>query len=120
MPDDTIVVYVDGRGGNSSGYGYYAPNTGESDFIKKSDLTNMEAEYTAILSALEKYAYTQKPLVLYSDAQTVVLQINHEYSIKKDTLRDLARKIWLLIKKYPSVEIKWIPREENLAGKMLG
>jgi ribonuclease HI len=48
------------------------------------------------------------------------LQINHEYSIKKDTLRDLARKIWLLIKEYPSVEIKWIPREENLAGKMLG
>lgn len=120
MPDNAIVVYVDGRGGDSSGYGYYTPNTGESDFVKKSDLTNMEAEYAAILSALEKYAYTQKPLVLYSDAQTVVLQINHEYSIKKDTLRELARKVWLLIKKYPSVEIKWIPREENLAGKMLG
>lgn len=111
---------MDGRGGDSSGYGYYEPNTGESDFIKKPDLTNMEAEYHAILSALKKYAYTQKPLVLYSDAQTVVLQLNHEYSIKKDTLRDLARRIWPLIKEYPSVEIKWIPRKKNLAGKMLG
>ncbi|MXX20964.1 MAG: reverse transcriptase-like protein [Cenarchaeum sp. SB0661_bin_35] len=115
-----MIIYVDGRGGDSSGYGYYVPSTGESDFVQKSGMTNMEAEYVAILSALARYADLQQPLVLYSDAQTVVSQLNHEYSIKKDTLREMARKAWLLINKYPHVDIKWIPRNENPAGKMLG
>ena len=118
--NETVTVYVDGRGGDSSGYGYYAPDTGESDFVSKPGLTNMEAEYAAILHALEKYANTDKSIVLYSDSQTVVRQINHEYSIKKDTLRDMARNVWLVMKKYPSVDIQWVRRGENPAGKMLG
>jgi len=27
---------------------------------------------------------------------------------------------WQLMSKYPNLKIKWIPREENMAGKMLG
>lgn len=118
--NESMIVYVDGRGGASSGYGYFEPDTGESDFVKKPGLTNMEAEYMAIMSVLEKHADSQKSLVLYSDAKTVVYQLNHDWAIKKDTLREMARKIWPLFKKYPSVDIKWISRDENPAGKMLG
>ena len=32
----------------------------------------------------------------------------------------LAQESWLLIAQIPELKIKWIPRKENLAGKMLG
>ena len=32
--DGTIVVYVDGSGGDDSAYGYYVLGTGESDYQK--------------------------------------------------------------------------------------
>ncbi len=50
-----ISVYVDGSGGPNSGYGYFVKETGESFYAKKPDLTNNQAEYLAIISALNKY-----------------------------------------------------------------
>ena len=50
-----ISVYVDGSGGSSSGYGYFVKETGESFYEKKPDLTNNQAEYLAIISALNKF-----------------------------------------------------------------
>ena len=50
-----ISIYVDGSGGTNSGYGYFVKETGESFYEKKSELTNNQAEYLAIISALNKY-----------------------------------------------------------------
>ena len=115
-----LIVYVDGRGGASSGYGYFTPSTGESDYVEESGLTNNQAEYTAILAALKRYAKDGTPLTIFSDSQVVVSQINHQYAIKNDKLRDLARQVWSIMQTYESVTVSWIPRKKNLAGKMLG
>ena len=52
--------------------------------------------------------------------KNTVNQLNHEFAINNEQLRVLAQEAWLLIPKIPQLEIKWIPRKENLAGKMLG
>ncbi len=113
-PDHT-TVYVDGSGGENSGYGYVVPETGESHYIYEPGLTNNQAEYKAILAALEKY---DSPATIYSDSKVVVSQINHEYAINNGVLRDMARKVWAI--KDKGTHIRWISRKDNAAGKMLG
>ncbi len=46
-----ISVYVDGSGGENSGYGYFVKETGESFYEKKPNITNNQAEYMAIIAA---------------------------------------------------------------------
>jgi len=115
-----ISIYVDGSGGTSSGYGYFVKETGESFYEKKSDLTNNQAEYLAIISALNKYVDSSDKIIIYSDSKNTVNQLNHEFAINNEALRNLAREAWEMIGKFSNLSIVWIPRKENLAGKMLG
>ena len=87
---------------------------------KKDGITNNQAEYLAIISALKKYVDSEEDILIYSDSKNTVNQLNHEYAINNERLRDLAREAWLIIGKIPKLTILWIPRNENLAGKMLG
>ncbi|MSV26125.1 MAG: ribonuclease HI, partial [Nitrosarchaeum sp.] len=40
--------------------------------------------------------------------------------INNEKLRELAREAWTLIGKFSKITLLWVPRKENLAGKMLG
>ncbi|MCF6242951.1 MAG: reverse transcriptase-like protein [Bacteroidales bacterium] len=115
-----ISVYVDGSGGSNGGYGYFVKETGDSFYEKKSDLTNNQAEYLAIISALNKYVDSNVEITIYSDSRNTVNQLNHEFAINNEKLRNLAREAWSVIGKFSNLTIVWIPRKENLAGKMLG
>ena len=115
-----LSVFVDGSGGTNSGFGYFVKETGESFYEKKSDITNNQAEYMAIISILKKFSGIADEIVIYSDSKNTVSQLNHEYAINNDQLRNLAREAWELMTKLPNLKITWIPRNQNLAGKMLG
>jgi|TARA_B100000959_G_scaffold282939_1_gene350561 ribonuclease HI len=115
-----ISVYVDGSGGPNGGFGFFVKETGESFYEKKSEITNNQAEYMAIISALKKFVDTDNEITIYSDSKNTVNQLNHEFAINNEKLRDLARESWVLIAKFSNLLIVWIPRKENLAGKMLG
>ena len=115
-----ISVYVDGSGGPNGGFGFFVKETGESFYEKKSEITNNQAEYMAIILALKKFVETNDEITIYSDSKNTVNQLNHEFAINNEKLRDLARESWVLIAKFSSISIIWIPRKENLAGKMLG
>ena len=115
-----ISIYVDGAGGINSGYGYYVKETGESFYEKKSDITNNQAEYMAIIAALKKFSTTDDEVTIYSDSKNTVSQLNHDFAINNEKLKELAREAWPIIAKYSKLKIKWVPRNENLAGKMLG
>ena len=115
-----ISIYVDGSGGENSGYGYFVKETGESFYEKKSDLTNNQAEYMAIISALNKHVNSNDEITIYSDSKNTVNQLNHEFAINNDALRNMAREAWEIIGKFSNLSIVWVPRKENLAGKMLG
>ena len=115
-----LSVFVDGSGGTNSGFGYFVKETGESFYERKSDMTNNQAEYMAIISVLKKFSGIADEIVIYSDSKNTVSQLNHEYAINNDHLRNLAREAWDLMIKLPNLKITWIPRNQNLAGKMLG
>ncbi len=115
-----ISVYVDGSGGSNGGYGFFVKETGESFYEKKSDITNNQAEYLAIISALKKFIDSNNEITILSDSKNTVSQLNHEFAINNERLRELAREAWELIGKFSNLTISWIPRKENLAGKMLG
>ena len=115
-----LSIYVDGSGGADSGYGYFVKETGESSYEKKPNITNNQAEYLAIITALKKFAGTDDELTIYSDSKNTVSQLNHEFAINNEHLRTLAQESWSLIAKFSKIELKWIPRNQNLAGKMLG
>jgi ribonuclease HI len=115
-----ISIYVDGAGGPNSGYGFFVKETGESFYEKKPNITNNQAEYLAIISALKKFSESDKEIIIFSDSKNTVSQLNHEFAINNEQLRLLAREAWELISRYSNLKIHWIPRKENLAGKMLG
>ena len=115
-----ISIYVDGSGGVNSGYGYFVKETGESFYEKKSNLTNNQAEYLAIIFALNKYVDSSDEITIYSDSKNTVNQLNHEFAINNEALRNLAREAWGVIGKFSNLSIVWVSRKENLAGKMLG
>ena len=115
-----ISVYVDGSGGDNSGYGFFVEDTGESFYEKKPEITNNQAEYLAIIAALKKFVGSTEEITIYSDSKNTVNQLNHEFAINNEQLRDLAREAWSMIGKFSDLSIRWIPRKNNLAGKMLG
>lgn len=113
-------VYVDGSGGPNSGYGYLVKETGYTFYEKIPNITNNQAEYMAIISALEKFQGANHAVTIFSDSKNTVHQLNHEFAINNEKLRELARQAWVLISKISNLKIIWVPRAENLAGKMLG
>ena len=113
-------IYVDGSGGPKSGYGFFVKETGESFFEEEPGITNNQAEYLAIISALKKYDSSDDDIVIHSDSKNTVNQLNHEFAINNEQLRNLAREAWSIMAKFSNLKIIWIPRSENLAGKMLG
>lgn len=116
----TLSIYVDGSGGDKSGYGYFIKETSESFYEKKPNITNNQAEYMAVLAALQKIGQTNDQVTIYSDSKVMVSQLNHQFAINSEQLRELARQAWALMSKVPNLKLVWIRRSENLAGKMLG
>jgi len=115
-----LNIYVDGSGVPDSGFGFFVKETGESFYKKEPNITNNQAEYMAIITVLKKFTDSKDEINIYSDSKNTVSQLNHEYAINNSELRTLAMETWKLISKYSNLKIKWIPRSENLAGKMLG
>ncbi|MFZ8922940.1 MAG: reverse transcriptase-like protein [Nitrosopumilaceae archaeon] len=115
-----ISIYVDGSGGDNSGYGFFVKETGESFYEKKPNITNNQAEYLAIITALKKFVDSDQEITIFSDSKNTVCQLNHEYAINNEQLRSLAQEAWSIIGKFSKLTLTWVPRKENLAGKMLG
>jgi len=115
-----ISVYVDGSGGANSGYGFFVKETGESFYEKKPDITNNQAEYLAIISALKKFVNSNEDIIIFSDSKNTISQLNHDFAINNEQLRVLAQEAWSIIGKFSNITLTWVPRKENLAGKMLG
>ena len=121
-----VSIYVDGSGSPRGGFGWLVKETGESHYEKHDDVTNNQAEYMAILSAV-RHARSRSGAppydgaVIYSDSLNTVRQLNHEYAINNEVLRELAMQCWSEIAELGGrLEVRWVGRRENLAGKMLG
>jgi ribonuclease HI len=109
-----MKIWTDGSGKGK--YGYVTDTEIVRPF-SKSNITNSEAEYLAVIKALEDNHDSEIEII--SDSQFMVRQLNHENALKNDRMRELALQVWKLAEGR-KVTYHWVPREQNKAGKFLG
>jgi len=122
-----IIIYTDGgsRGNpGPSAIGVVFCNE-RNQIIKKyseylGEMTNNEAEYQAVVFALEKFkALFGKKLAksteieLKSDSELLIKQLNGEYKILDEKIQPLFLKIWNLRLDFKKLKFKLISREKN-------
>jgi ribonuclease HI len=82
--------------------------------------TNNQAEYRAIIAALEKAISLGAGQVgLNSDSELVVKQINGSYRVKKPSLKPLYQKVKQLQSQLQGFSIAHIPRQRNAEAHKL-
>ncbi len=82
--------------------------------------TNNEAEYRAIIAALEKaLKLDAKQIELRSDSELVVNQLNGRYKIKSTALRPFYLQAAQLLGQFEKVAVVYVPREQNTEADRL-
>ncbi len=123
-----ITIYTDGGSRGNPGkaaLGVVFCNEKEQ-IIKKygeylgDNLTNNEAEYSAVIFALKKFkALFGKALAknsdveIRADSEFLVKQLNGEYKILDEKIQKLFIEVWNLKLDFKSVKFKHISREKN-------
>lgn len=128
-----IIIYTDGgsRGNpGPSSIGVVFCNEKEQAIKKYAEVidegTNNEAEYKAVIFALEKFkALFGKKLAqsseveIRSDSELLVKQLGGEYKILDEKIQQLFLKIWNLKIDFKKVKFKLISRNKNSQADQL-
>jgi ribonuclease HI len=82
--------------------------------------TNNQAEYLALIDGLRK-ASEWKPdsLEVYMDSQLVVEQVAGRFKVRNPDLRPLHTQATNLLRGFPEVTVKHVPRERNRSADAL-
>jgi ribonuclease HI len=120
-PADTLTIHTDGAARGNPGpsaFAYTIARSGAPAIEEHGCLgrmTNNQAEYTALVRALEHAARlgTGHRLHVLSDSELMVKQMRGEYRVKNEDLRDLYEQARRLVNRFSSVEFRHIPREQN-------
>ena len=89
-----------------------------SQFIGKT--TNNQAEYRAIIAALEKALKLGATHVeLNSDSELAVRQINGQYRVKNAALKPLHQRVKQLLSRLESFTVSYVPRQRNTEADKL-
>jgi formyltetrahydrofolate-dependent phosphoribosylglycinamide formyltransferase len=76
--------------------------------------TNNVAEYTGIVKALEAaIKIGAKRLIVFSDSQLLVRQINGEYKVKSEQIRPLFQQAVEMLGRFESWKVQYVSREKN-------
>jgi ribonuclease HI len=89
---------------------------GRSENISKTigHATNNQAEYEAIIAALEAAKNLgAEELDCYLDSELVVKQINHEYKVKNKDLAPLFLRVHNLSLQFKKIKFHHVRREQN-------
>lgn len=126
-----IKIHTDGgaRGNpGPSGIGIVIESAGAKKTYREfiGYATNNEAEYKALLFALQKvkqlYGKTKaKTLALecFLDSELVVKQLNHQYKINEENIQKFFLQIWNLTVEFGEVKYAHIPRTKNAEADRL-
>ncbi len=116
-----LLIYTDGASRNNPGesaIGVVIKNDREevietlSEYLGQA--TNNQAEYTALIRALESaQKFSPQEVRLYLDSQLVVRQMMGQYRVKDSGLMPLYLKAKSLYHWYLKASIHHIPREQN-------
>ena len=82
--------------------------------------TNNQAEYRAVIAGLEKAIdLNAQSVVVASDSELLVKQLNGQYKIKNAGLRSLYQEVVRLAGSIESFRITSVPREQNAEADRL-
>lgn len=77
-------------------------------------MTNNRAEYHALIDGLKAIrAWKPDRVEILIDSKLVVEQVKGNWKIKDHELQKLHDEATLLLREFPSYEIRHVPREEN-------
>jgi len=88
--------------------------------------TNNEAEYLALIEGLKlaiDLGFTDADIVIQSDSQLVVSQVNEWWKVSKNNLKPLNAEARELLSKFQSARVEWISKRrisKATATKVLG
>jgi ribonuclease HI len=116
-------IYCDGSGarpdGSGSGFAWLNEVTGEKHIERKDGLTNNEAEYWGLLSALNALS-VGTTAEIFTDSLLMSSQLNDRFRVLNPKLIKLLDEVRSVVeRKKLEVTISWIPRAHNPAGKLL-
>jgi probable phosphoglycerate mutase len=84
--------------------------------VKKSlpPMTNNEAEYAALVLALESVQrFKPRTLHIYMDSQNVVGQMRGRFLVHSSKLRQWHAQAYRLVRRFEAVTFEYTPREHN-------
>jgi ribonuclease HI len=118
-----IRIFCDGSGvrpdGTGSGFAWVRPETGQKNVQRVDGLTSNQAEYRALLSAIESLPDDAEGEI-FTDSDLVACQFKGTYAVRDPKLRSLLIEIRGAIeRKRLKITVGWVPREENPAGKLV-
>ncbi|MFH2063464.1 MAG: ribonuclease HI family protein [bacterium] len=116
-----FIIHTDGgaRGNpGPSGIGVLIEDQDGNTVLEHSrylgEVTNNQAEYTAVIDALEHSKERgAEELEFYLDSELVVRQLNGDYRVKDRDLAKLFLKVWNLKSSFRKVTFTHIRREQN-------
>ena len=123
-----IIIYTDGASRGNPGpaaVGIQFCNEKNAVIKKYSDylgekITNNEAEYKALIFALEKFKAVfgnklakSSEIEVRSDSELLIKQLKGEYKIQDENIGKMFLKIWNLRIDFGKVKFTLIPRERN-------
>jgi len=118
---DKIVAHIDGGSRGNPGpaaAGYVITNPAgrkiEAKAFFLNQTTNNVAEYTALIKALEAAKQIgAKQLMIFSDSELLVRQINGQYKVKSEQIKPLFEQAIGLLEQFNNWKVQHIMREKN-------
>ena len=116
-----LEIYVDGGARNNPGPAAIGVAIGDKEYAEYiGERTNNEAEYEAIIFALKKAKHLlgktklkNTEIIIYSDSELVINQLNAKFKILEKNLQPLFLEIWNFKIDFPDLKFSHIPREKN-------
>jgi len=120
---NAITIFFDGAGcrpdGEGSGYAWFCPDSNDRLVKRVPHLTNNQAEYQGFIAALQ-YVREDAVVEICTDSELIYAQFLGIYRAKDPALQALLSEVHtLVLNKRLKVTLKWLPRGQNLAGKLL-
>jgi len=120
MSEPQTTAYIDGAARGNPGAAAIAvvlqrPNQPVVEIAEAiGTATNNVAEYCALLAALEKAVEVGvKNLLIYSDSELLVKQMNGEYRVKNAELQELYQEAQRLKQSLTTLQLQHVRREQN-------
>ena len=127
MTEPTVfTIHIDGAARGNPGpaaFAFVIAADGQPPIEGKGYLgtaTNNQAEYTALVKALERAGRLgARRLIIYSDSELLVKQMNGLYRVKNDDLRALYGEARGLCEQFDMVSIRHVLRGQNARADQL-